>query len=203
MEQTILVATFNLGKASEIKQFLSSLLIRTIDLHMLSDLAPCLERGSTFEENARQKACYYSQFSPVLTLADDSGLVVDALNGKPGIHSARFLSEPATDEERNREVLFQMHAVSEERRSARFVCCMALARQGKHLDTFEETVEGLIGHKPQGKNGFGYDPIFFIPEVGKTMAELEPIEKLRLSHRGRALRRLGAALTTHYLAIAP
>src|SRR2546422_4144296 len=194
MERTILIATFNRGKVNEINQFLSSLPIRGIDLHKLPGLAPCFERGGTFEENARQKARYYSQFSPALTLADDSGLVVDALNGKPGIHSARFISETATDEERNLEVLFQMRAVSEERRSARFVCCMGLARQGKLLDIFEGTVEGLIGYEPQGTNGFGYDPIFLIPEVGKTMAELQPVEKLEGSHRGRDLRKLGAAL---------
>jgi XTP/dITP diphosphohydrolase len=203
MEQTILVATFNVGKVSEIKEFLSSLAIRTIDLHTLPGLTPCLEKGSTFEENARHKARYYSQFSPALTLADDSGLVVDALSGKPGIHSARFISEKATDEERNREVLFQMRTVSEERRSARFVCCMALARQGKLLDIFDGTVEGLIGYEPRGENGFGYDPIFFVPQIGKTMAELESLEKLRVSHRGQALRKLAAALATHYLASTP
>ena len=195
MEQTILIATFNPGKVIEIKEFLSSLPIRTIDLNALRGLKPCLEPGSTFEENARHKARYYSRFSPALTLADDSGLVVDALNGNPGIHSARFISESATDEERCREVLFQMRAVSEERRSARFVCCMALARQGKLLDIFEGTVEGLIGYEPRGTNGFGYDPIFLISEVGKTMAELQPVEKLEVNQRGRALRKLGAALS--------
>ncbi|PYV90052.1 MAG: non-canonical purine NTP pyrophosphatase, RdgB/HAM1 family [Acidobacteria bacterium] len=203
MERTILIATFNRGKVNEINQFLSSLPIRGIDLHKLPGLAPCFERGGTFEENACQKARYYSQFSPALTLSDDSGLVVDALNGQPGVHSARFISEWATDEERNREVLFQMRAVPEERRSARFVCCMALARRGKLLDIFGGTVEGLIGQEPQGESGFGYDPIFFIPEVGKTMAELEPIEKLRVSHRGRALRKLGGALGTSCLVIKP
>ena len=92
-----------------------------------------------------------------------------------------------------------MRAVSEERRSARFVCCMALARQGKLLDIFEGTVEGLIGYEPRGTNGFGYDPIFLISEVGKTMAELQPVEKLEVSHRGRALRKLSAALANPYL----
>jgi XTP/dITP diphosphohydrolase len=192
--QTLLIATANRGKVSEIQQFLSSFPVRVQGLEALVDVAPCLETGTTFAENARQKAEYYSQFISGLTLADDSGLVVDALDGSPGVRSARFVSPSATDEERNREVLRLMDTVPDASRQARFVCCLALARRGKFLDLFEGIVRGLITHEPRGKHGLGYDPIFLIPEVGSTMAELEPEEKLTLSHRGIALKKLAEAL---------
>jgi XTP/dITP diphosphohydrolase len=192
--QTLLIATANRGKVSEIQQFLSSFPVRVQGLEALGDVTPCPETGSTFAENARQKAEYYSQFTSGLTLADDSGLVVDALDGSPGIRSARFVSPTAADEERYREVLRLMDAVPDASRQARFVCCLALARRGKFLDLFEGIVQGLITHEPRGKHGFGYDPIFLIPEVGITMAELEPEEKLVLSHRGIALKKLADAL---------
>ena len=192
--QTLLIATANRGKLSEFQQFLSSFPVRVIGLETLVDVAACFETGSTFAENARQKAEYYSQFTSRLTLADDSGLVVDALDGSPGVRSARFVSSSATDEERYREVLRLLDAVPDTSRQARFVCCLALARRGKFLDLFEGIVQGLITREPRGKHGFGYDPIFHIPEVGNTMAELEPEEKLVLSHRGIALKKLVDAL---------
>jgi XTP/dITP diphosphohydrolase len=193
--QTLLIATGNPGKVAEIRQFLSSLPIHLVGLETLVDVAPCAETGTTFEENARQKAEYYSQFTSWLTLADDSGLIVDALEGNPGVGSARFVSPSATDEERYREVLRLMNEVPEANRQARFVCCLALAKKGKFLDLFEGIVEGMITHEPKGEHGFGYDPIFLIPEVGSTMAELEPQEKLGLSHRGIALKKMADALT--------
>jgi len=193
--QTLLIATANRGKVSEIQQFLSSFPVHVQGLEALVDVTPCLETGTTFAENARQKAEYYSQFVSGLTLADDSGLVVDALDGSPGVRSARFVSPSATDEERYREVLRLMEGVPDTSRQSRFVCCLALARRGKFLDLFEGIVQGLIIHEPRGKHGFGYDPIFLIPEVGSTMAELEPEEKLVLSHRGIALKKLADALT--------
>jgi XTP/dITP diphosphohydrolase len=193
--QTLLVATFNPGKVKEIEEFLSSFSIRVIGLNTLSSLKPCSEVGKSFKENACQKAQYYSRFSSALTLADDSGLVVDALDGQPGIHSARFVSQSATDEERYREVLFRMREVPEDKRSARFVCCIALACQGKLLDVCEGYIEGIIAREPRGTYGFGYDPIFLLPKLGKTMAQLEPAEKLKISHRGRALEKVAAVLT--------
>jgi XTP/dITP diphosphohydrolase len=200
--QTLLIATANLGKVREIRQFLSSFPLHVIGFETLTNVTPCLETGATFAENARQKAEYYSQFAAGLTLADDSGLLVDALDGNPGVRSARFVSLSATDEERYREVLRLMDAVPEESRQARFVCCLALARRGKFLDLFEGIVEGQITCEPRGQDGFGYDPIFLVPEVGNTMAELEPEKKLVLSHRGMALKKLADALT-HLLPLIP
>jgi XTP/dITP diphosphohydrolase len=193
-KKALLLASFNPGKLKEMRDFLSSLPFEVFGLDRLDGLKPCAEAGNTFEENARHKAEYYSQFSEALTLADDSGLVVDSLNGQPGIHSARFISESATDEERYREVLFRMRGVPSQKRTARFWCCIALARGGRMLDIFEGTVEGVIVDEPRGEDGFGYDPIFLVPELGKTLAELEPSEKLVVSHRGRALQKLLAVL---------
>jgi XTP/dITP diphosphohydrolase len=176
------------------KDFLSALPFDIFGLEVIPGLQPCLEIGSSFAENARQKAEYYSQFSEVLTIADDSGLVVDALDGQPGIYSARFVSESATDEERYREVLFRMRNVPSHERTARFVCCVVMALEGTMLDIFEGTVEGLIVREPRGENGFGYDAIFLVPKLGKTLAELGPSVKLAVSHRGQALQKLFPAL---------
>jgi XTP/dITP diphosphohydrolase len=173
--QTLLIATANRGKVTEIRRFLSSFTLRVTGLETLTDIAPCQETGATFAENARLKAEYYSQFAGGLTLADDSGLVVDALDGNPGVRSARFVSPSATDQERCREVLRLMDAVPEASRQARFVCCLALARRGKFLDLFE---------------------------IGNTMAELAAEKKLLVSHRGMALQKLADSLT-HLLPLAP
>jgi XTP/dITP diphosphohydrolase len=200
--QTLLIATANRGKVTEIRQFLSSFTLQVTGLETLTDIAPCQETGATCAENARQKAEYYSQFAGGLTLADDSGLVVDALDGNPGVCSARFVSPSATDQERCREVLRLMDAVPEASRQARFVCCLALARRGKFLDLFEGIVEGLITHEPRGEQGFGYDPIFLIPEIGNTMSELAAEKKLLVSHRGMALQKLADSLA-HLLPLAP
>jgi XTP/dITP diphosphohydrolase len=192
--QTLLIATHNPGKVREIRQFLSSLPIQTVGLEILTNTDPWIETGSTFEENARQKAEYYSQLSSFLTVADDSGLIIDALDGQPGVLSARFVGASATDEDRNREILRLMSEVPEEKRQARFFCCLSLARKGKLLDFYDGVVEGLVAKEPRGEFGFGYDPIFFIPPLGKTMAEITPEEKLTLSHRGFALRKLAEGL---------
>ncbi len=196
--QTLLIATHNIGKLREFQEFLSLHPAHLVSLDVLPEVEPCVETGLTFQENARNKAEYYSQFTSYLTVADDSGLVVDALNGEPGVFSARFLRPSASDEDRCREVLRLMSSVPDEQRVAKFVCCLALARRGKLLDTFEGTAEGVIIRELRGKFGFGYDPIFLVLEVGKTMAELEPGEKLRLSHRGVALNRLTTGLA-HFL----
>jgi XTP/dITP diphosphohydrolase len=190
----LLVATLNPGKVREIRQFLDTLPLEVVGLDSLPRMAPCLEDGSTFEANARKKAIYYSSSADALTMADDSGLAVDALEGEPGIFSARYLSETASDEERYRSILEQMKNVPMAQRAARFVCCVAVARHGEVLGVFHGSVEGRIGDEPKGSNGFGYDPIFVVPELGKTMAELNPAEKQEISHRGRALRQLAAWL---------
>jgi XTP/dITP diphosphohydrolase len=191
---TLLIATLNPGKVREIRHFLATLPFEVTGLESIASVPPCIEDGKTFEANAIKKALYYSQFTQTITMADDSGLVVDALHGEPGLHSARYLGQAASDPERCQSILARMEDVSEPLRSARFVCSIALAKDQRMLATFSGVVEGVINHAPRGQNGFGYDPIFFIPELGKTMAELEADEKLEISHRGRALRQLAAGL---------
>ena len=142
--ETLLVATFNSGKLREFQEYLAGLPFDVTGLGSLSDVSPSPEDGETFEQNARQKANYYSRLFRGLTLADDSGLIVDGLGGAPGIHSARYLGVAATDEERCREILKGLEKVAGPYRTARFVCCLALARQGTVIQTFEGTVEGEI-----------------------------------------------------------
>ena len=190
VNKTILIASFNRGKVREIREALSSALIECFSLDAIPQIPPCVESGSTFEENARLKAIYYSQAWPWLTLADDSGLVVDALDGAPGVHSARFISDFASDEERCQELLCRLNGVPASRRSARFICIMALALKGDIKAVVEGRVEGEIASAPAGRNGFGYDPIFLFPKLEKTMAELTSTEKLAISHRGQALSKL-------------
>jgi XTP/dITP diphosphohydrolase len=196
MRNAILIASFNHGKVREIQESLSSALVECRGLDTIPGVTPCVEEGETFEENACEKAVHYSRFSPWLTLADDSGLMVDALDGEPGIHSARFISDSATDNERCQEILRQMKHVPVPLRSARFVCVIALAEKGQVKALFEGRVEGRIAQEAVGENGFGYDPIFLIPETGKTLAQLNSAEKLVISHRGRALEKLKQALST-------
>jgi XTP/dITP diphosphohydrolase len=159
----------------------------------LRDIVPPEETGATFEENARLKAVYYSGFTPELVFADDSGLEVDALNGAPGVHSARYAGLRATDDENNELLLRNLANTS--RRSARFVCVLALAYQGQVLETFRRSVEGEILCAPRGHGGFGYDPLFFYPPLGCAFAELAPERKFAVSHRGNALRALAAYLS--------
>jgi XTP/dITP diphosphohydrolase len=146
------------------------------------------ENGATFEENAETKAAYYSGFSRELVFADDSGLEVDALNGSPGVLSARFAGEQATDEQNNDLLLRQLG--EEARRSGRFVCVIALARRGEVLHTLRGSVEGEILRAPRGTGGFGYDPLFWYPPFGCSFAELTPERKFAVSHRGNAIRAL-------------
>ncbi len=190
----LLVATFNPGKFKEMQLSLAALPLQLVSLATLPGVKPAPEEGTTFEANARQKAVYYSRFTEWLTLADDSGLLVDALGGQPGIYSARYVSEQATDEERCQEILAQLSRAVAPRRTARFECCVALARAGVVLEVFRGTLEGLIRREARGRNGFGYDPIFQVPELGRSLAELTPEEKLRISHRGRALQEVRKAL---------
>ncbi len=190
----LLLATFNPGKFKEMRLSLAALPARLVSLADIPGVKPAPEEGATFEANARLKAAHYSQFTDLLTMADDSGLLVDALNGQPGVYSARYVSERATDEERCQEILAQLSGVAGPRRTARFECCIALAQGGVVLEVFKGTLEGLIRGEAKGKNGFGYDPIFQVPELGRSLAELSPEEKLRVSHRGRALQRVLRAL---------
>jgi len=192
--ETLLIATFNPGKLHEFQGYLAGLPFEVTGLQSLPDVPSSPEDGDTFELNARQKANYYSQLFPGLTLADDSGLVVDALGREPGVYSARYVSPSVTDEQRYHEILTRLQDVAKPDRTARFVCCLALARQGTVVQIFEGTVEGEIAGEPRGENGFGYDPIFLLPKLNRTMAELSAAEKLAVSHRGQALRKMSEYL---------
>jgi len=184
----LLVATNNPGKLREYQELLSDLEVE-LTFPAQEDLTLDVDEcGDTFEENARIKARAYAQASGLLTLADDSGLEVDALNGAPGVHSARYAGPDADDTERYRKLLAALADIPEGRRSARFHCVVALARPDGTVHTADGTCEGEIGFEPRGQHGFGYDPIFVVAEQGgQTMAELPPALKNRISHRSRAL----------------
>ncbi len=151
----------------------------------LERIEPPEEHGETFEENAIAKAVYYSRYAPGLLFADDSGLEVDALGGAPGVRSARYAGPGATDEENNRLLIERLQGVED--RTARFVCVVALAERGRLVLTFRGTVEGRVLEAPRGENGFGYDPLFYYPPFGCTLAEVSGEKKLSVSHRGKAL----------------
>jgi XTP/dITP diphosphohydrolase len=158
----------------------------------LAGIAPPGESGATFAANAAIKAVYYSRFAPGPVFVDDSGLAVDALGGEPGVWSARYAGEHATDEANNALVLDRMRGVAN--RAARFVCVIAVAEDGRLLETFEAAVEGQLLESRRGTNGFGYDPLFFYPPFGCTTAEASLEQKLSISHRGHALAKLFAFL---------
>jgi XTP/dITP diphosphohydrolase len=185
MTSKLLLATSNRGKAREFHELLGS----GFELLTLRDIDPNInipEPGATYEENASIKALVGARLSGILTLADDSGLEVDALGGQPGTMSARYAGDKATDAERVAYLLSKLKDVPQEKRSARFVCVIAIAVQGGSLEICRGECEGRITFESRGDNGFGYDPIFFFPEYGKTMAELPSDLKNKVSHRARA-----------------
>lgn len=194
MGARLLVATFNPGKLREMKSSLAMAPVELVSLETIPGVTRAPEEGATFEANARQKAIHYSRFTGFPTIADDSGLLVDALAGRPGVYSARYLSEQASDMERCQKILEELTQVADSPRTARFECWIALAQGGTVLEVFQGTLEGVIGRKARGKNGFGYDPIFQVPHLGCSLAELAPQEKLFISHRGRALRKMQQVL---------
>ncbi len=162
-----------------------------LDVLSLDDfpgVAEAIEDGATFEENARKKALHYHEFAGVPTLADDSGLEVDALGGAPGVHSARFAGAQGDDAANNAKLVALLHDIPRQRRTARFRCVMALAINGSIAATSHGVVEGLILDKAAGDQGFGYDPLFLLPDLGLTKAQLPLDLKNKLSHRGQALR---------------
>lgn len=154
------------------------------------------ETAPTFAENAAGKAIYYSRIAETTVLADDSGLVVPALGGRPGIYSARYAGLGASDEDRVRKVLREMEGKEGEERRARFVCISAIAKNGRALAVVSDFVDGVLTKEPRGKDGFGYDPIFFFEELGRTYAETTREEKNRFSHRGKAFRKIVRLLTS-------
>lgn len=192
----ILITTSNSGK---LRDFAGAAAAHGIGVEVLpnfSSLPLAVEDGLTFEENARKKAEYYSRYAPgQIVLADDSGLEVDALGGAPGVHSARYAAdEPhladgnTDDDDNNAKLLRDLRSVAAEKRTGRFVCVIAVARDGETLGVFHGKAEGLLLNMPRGKNGFGYDPLFYFPAIQKTFAELSAEEKAAYSHRGAAFR---------------
>lgn len=184
-EKTLVIATRNKGKTSEIRNLIKDF---DIEIKNLDDFGPTPEveeDGKTFEENAYKKASFYSRILGFPALADDSGLAVEALDGRPGVYSARYAGENATDEERCEKLLLEMQGMGN--RKAEFHCVLSLAVPGGHALTYEAKCEGVLLEAPRGENGFGYDPVFYYPPLGKTFAELTQKEKNQVSHRGLAL----------------
>ena len=181
--KSLLVATTNPGKVAEYQELLQGLPLSIIGLREAGIAVDVAEMGATFEENARLKSQAYASISRRLTLADDSGVCVDALGGAPGVYSARYAR---SDHARIEKLLSELNDVPDDRRTARFVCVIALAQPAGEIVTFEGCCEGRIARQPSGSNGFGFDPIFFIPEHNQTMADLSNEIKNRISHRARA-----------------
>ena len=185
---SLLVATMNKGKLREVQSLLAGESVETATLADFPNWPAPVEDGATFEENARKKAVYYSGLSGRITLTDDSGLVVDALDGAPGVYSARFAGPSCDDLANNRKLIRMLAGVSQPKRTARYCCAVAVARFGEVIATAGGTLEGYIIDEPRGQRGFGYDPHFLVAGLEQTAAELTPEHKNRISHRGHALR---------------
>ena len=186
----ILLASQNRGKLAEMRQLLAGLPFHVVCPSDFGIRDAPEETGTTFIENARLKARHYARLANRLAVADDSGISVDALDGGPGLYSSRFGGEGASDADRNRLLLEKLAGVPDEKRSARFICAVSVARGDEILFEAEERVEGRIAHAPTGPNGFGYDPIFFYPPFARTFGEVPGAQKDTVSHRGKAFARL-------------
>ncbi|MDO8644114.1 MAG: XTP/dITP diphosphatase [bacterium] len=191
MVSSLVVATHNPGKFKEIREILSDLPLKVESLDEYPAIGEIEESGKTFEENALIKARWVSRLlENKIVLADDSGLVIPFLEGRPGVFSARYAGEKVTYAENNEKVLKELDGVPEEKRNAFFICVMVLLFPDGKTKIVEGRCDGFITKTPKGKGGFGYDPIFWIPSVKRTLAELPPLEKNRLSHRGVALQNI-------------
>lgn len=193
----IVFATGNQGKMREVKKILADLNMEIVSMKEEGIVTDIVEDGNTFAENAVIKAKAISALTDAIVLADDSGLVIDALNGEPGIYSARYLGEDTSYRIKNKNLIDRLEGVPDEKRSARFVCAIAAALPDGTILQTEGTIEGIIGYEERGENGFGYDPIFYVPELGKTTAELSDEEKNAISHRGNALEKMKQLLKEH------
>ncbi len=190
MEQLI-IASQNEGKIKEFRTLFQSLNIEVLSLNdVFTSIPEVVEDGDTFEANARKKAETILELVHRPVIADDSGLVIDALEGRPGVYSARYAGEPSDDRRNYEKVLKEMEGIPQEKRSARFVAVLALARPNEKTEFFHGTCEGSIAFEAKGSHGFGYDPIFLPQGESRTMAELSEEEKHAISHRGMALRKL-------------
>lgn len=190
----IIIATKNKGKAKDFEELLEPMGYKVLTLHDVAPYMDVEETGETFEENAILKAEAIAQELQATVIADDSGLEIDALDGEPGVYSARYSGEEKNDDSNIDKVLQKLVQIPDDEKTARFRCVLALASPGKETIIFEGTCEGLITDERKGDNGFGYDPIFYVPALEKTMAEMKPSEKAAVSHRGNAIRELGKAM---------
>jgi XTP/dITP diphosphohydrolase len=190
----LLVATTNTGKLREIRSLLAGIPVELVTLRDLPPIEEPEETGLTFEANARLKALYYFAHAGITTVAEDSGLVIDGLAGEPGVRSARFLRPDASYPERFAEIFQRLAGPPEKNRAARFVCTLAVARAGRIIYEAQGTVEGEIAREARGTAGFGYDPIFFYPPYGSTLADVSEEAKLAVAHRGQAFRKLASWL---------
>ena len=186
----IIIATKNRGKAKDFEAIFNPYGFEVLTLHDVAQDMDVEETGTTFAENAILKAEALAERLQTFVIADDSGLEIDALNGAPGVYSARYAGSDKSDEANMEKVLTELAHVDDNKRSARFCCAIALAGPGMETTTAFGTCEGVIAHDRKGTNGFGYDPIFFVPELGKMMAELQPSEKAAISHRGNAIKKI-------------
>jgi len=185
------VATRNEGKLKEFRELLAGLPLKVLSAGEFPYIPEVEETGDTFADNARLKAETMARVTGLITVADDSGLEVDALQGLPGVRSARFAGEPKDDGRNNEKLLALLQGVPSEKRTARFRCVLAISVPGGETYLSEGTCEGHIGFSPRGIHGFGYDPLFVVPQFGRTFADLAPEEKNRISHRGVALKKAG------------
>ncbi|HZA53192.1 MAG TPA: XTP/dITP diphosphatase [Candidatus Udaeobacter sp.] len=195
----LLVGTTNQKKFAEVQAFLGPLPLRILSLKSLGNWPAIVEDGTTFEDNALKKARTLAEYTGYLTLADDSGLEVDALGGAPGIYSARYCGEESNDHKNNEKLLHELRGVPEEKRTARFICALVLCRpnsRGFREWTARKSCEGRIAFELKGDYGFGYDPLFFYPPFGKTFGEIDQETKATVSHRGKALQKLAEMLPT-------
>ena len=190
----VVIATRNAGKLREIQEILAPLGLKVLSLSDFPEIPEILEDGQTFEENAVKKAAAVASQTRRVAIADDSGLAVDALQGRPGVFSSRYAGENATDADRYRKLLMEMAGVPEGQRGAAFICAVAIASPSGKVEVVKGERRGEIALAPKGSHGFGYDPVFYFPEAGKTMAELEPEAKNRISHRAQALEKLNQVL---------
>jgi len=194
VKKQVIFATTNQGKMEEIRMILADLPIEVLSLKEAGIEVDIVEDGQTFEENAIIKAKKIMELTGNLTLADDSGLEVDYLDKAPGIYSARFLGEDTPYAVKNQYILEQLNGIKKEQRTTRFVCAIAAAFPDGEVLTRRGTIEGIIGYEEAGENGFGYDPIFYLPEYACTMAQISPERKNRISHRGKALKAMKEVL---------
>ncbi|MDP6421708.1 MAG: XTP/dITP diphosphatase [SAR202 cluster bacterium] len=191
----LLIATRNAGKLRELAELLVSAPFELVSLDDVGVDEEVDETGETFEQNAALKAETYCRLSGLPTLADDSGLEVDALGGEPGVRSARYAGDDASDGDRIAFLIGKLDNIPEDKWSARFRCVVAVAWPDQPTELYSGACEGRIVRRGRGDNGFGYDPVFYIPELGKTLAELTPVQKNRISHRSGAAKKASAALS--------